>query len=146
MPLDGISALALLLLAAFVIERVVSGALFALPTLRLLPDPAQVDDPAARAAVERRYTYLRFFLSGALAAAILWQWSSLRILALFSQLSAAVPAWLDPVVTWVVVLGGAERMAALVKLPAGGAGAPKREEQPIEVHGRLTLDDSRGPR
>lgn len=145
MPLDGVSALALLLLGAFVIERAVSGALFVLPTLRLLPDPAQVEDPAARAAVERRYTYLRFFLSGALVAAVLWQWRSLRILALFSQLSAAVPSWLDPVVTWVVLMGGADRISAFVKLPAGGAGAQKRDEQPIEVRGRLTLDDSRPP-
>jgi hypothetical protein len=146
MPLDGVSALALLLLCAFVVERVVSGALFVVPSLGVLPDPAQVEDAAARAAVERKYAYLRFFLSGALVAAILWQWSSLRILALFSQLSDAVPAWLDPAVTWVVLMGGAERIAAFVRLPAGGPAAEKREEQRIEVHGSLTLDDGRAPK
>ncbi|HXT19640.1 MAG TPA: hypothetical protein VN923_02710, partial [Thermoanaerobaculia bacterium] len=141
--LDGVSALALLVLASFVIERVVSGVLFVLPTLRLLPDLAQLEEPAARARTERRHTYFRFFLSAALAAVILWQWPSLRILALFSQLSAAVPPWLDPVVTWVVLMGGADRIAALVKLPGGGSAPAKREEPPIEVRGRLTLDDSR---
>jgi len=143
MPLDGVSALALLLLSAFVIERVVSGVLFVLPSFGVLPDPAQVEDAAARAALERKYTYWRFFLSGALVALILWQWKSLRILALFSQLSDAVPGWLDPAVTWVVLMGGAERIGAFVKLPAGGGAAEKREEQPIEVRGRLTLDDGR---
>lgn len=142
MPLDGVSALALLLLASFVIERTVSGVLFVFPTLRMLPDLAQLD-PAARAAADRRYAYWRFFLSGALAAAILWKWPSLRILALFSQLSNSVPPWLDPAVTWVVLMGGADRISAFVKLPAGGTAPPKREEQPIEVRGRLTLDDGR---
>ena len=83
-----------------------------------------------------------------MAAAILSQWQSLRILALFSQVSDAlpVPPWLDPAVTWVVLMGGADRIAAFVKLPAGGGGAPKAEEQPIEVRGRLTLDDGRAER
>jgi len=141
MPLDGVSALALLLLASFVIERIVSGILFVFPTLRFLPDLAQFNDPAVRARMERRYTYARFFLSAALSAAILAQWPSLRVLALFSQLSR-VPPWLDPVVTWVVLMGGADRISAFVKLPGGDAPA-KREEQPIEVRGRLTLDDGR---
>ena len=42
MPLDGVSALALLLLCAFVVERVVSGALFVLPSLGgVLSDPTR---------------------------------------------------------------------------------------------------------
>jgi len=144
MPLDGVSALALLLLASFVIERIVSGVLFVLPTFGWLPDLAQLEDPAARAAAERKYVYLRFFLSGILVAAILWKWPSLRILKLFSQTSDALPG-LDHVVTWVVLMGGADRIAAVVKLPGGGAPSAKREEQPIEVRGRLTLDDGRTP-
>lgn len=141
MPLDGVSALALLLLSSFVIERIVSGALFVLPTLRLLPDPAQVQDPF-HVALERKYTYVRFFLAGAVAATVLGLWPTLRILALFSQLSGPVPCWLDPLVTWVVLMGGADRIAAFVKLPAGGA-PEKKTEQPIEVTGKLTLDDLR---
>jgi hypothetical protein len=145
MPLDGVSALALLLLSSFVVERVVSAALFVLPTLGVLPDPARVEAPSERAAVERKYTYFRFFLSAILAAAILWQWPSLRILALFSQLSGQVPGWLDPAITWVVLLGGADRIAAMVKLPSGPA-VEKTEEQPIAVTGKLTLDDGRAPK
>jgi len=142
MPLDGVSALALLLLSSFVIERIVSGALFVLPTLGVLPDLAQVDSKTARAAAQRKYTYVRVFLSGALVAALLAQWKTLSVLGLFSQLSGQVPPWLDPTVTWVVLMGGADRIAAFVKLPAGTAPEPQADP-PIQVAGTLVLDDHR---
>ncbi len=142
MALDGVSAIALLILAAFVIERVVSAVLFVFPTLHLLSDPAQVDGAGEKAKLERRTTYLRFFFSAALAAAVLAVWPTLRVVQFF-QRPDGLPGWLDPVVTWIVLMGGADRISSFVKLPSG---PPPKKDQPLEVTGHLKLDDSRAPR
>lgn len=142
MALDGVSALALLLLSSFVIERVVSAVLFVLPTLGMLGEPEEKEDDRAHAARERKITYARFFFSAALAAAVLTYWQHLRILELFGQPREYLGRELDFAVTWVVLLGGADRIAAVVKLPSA-ASAPAAKPEPLEVKGHLTLDDSR---
>ena len=55
---------------------------------------------------------------------------------------AGFPSWVDPVLTWVILLGGADRIAAWVKVPGGTARiAPP---PPVVVTGTLKLDDGRG--
>jgi hypothetical protein len=61
--------------------------------------------------------------------------------------SAATPFWppaepiFDFVVTALVLMGGAERIAALIKVP-GAAGGEKPAEHPIQITGKLTLEDT----
>jgi len=158
MPLDGVSVVALLLLAAFVIERVVSAVLFVLPTVGICLEATQIEVVPSQTEAERQrhelwlkqrerrrqrtIAYLRFFLSGAFAAAIIWQYPTLQVLHLFGLKPAN---WLDWLVTGVVLLGGAERIAAFVK-PPQAVPQGKAKEPPVEVTGTLTLEDGRVPK
>ena len=141
-PLDGVSTVALLVLLAFVIERVVSGVLFFMGSIGALSDPAAAENTAARVRAERIQQWWRFFFAGLLTAGVLVVWDDLGVLRFFGQGHAGLPRWIDPAITWVVLLGGADRIAALVKLPGAGA-PPVTAPPPLQVTGTLKLDDSR---
>jgi hypothetical protein len=61
------------------------------------------------------------------------------------QVSTGVPSkprrsWGDAFLTWLVLVGGAESVAKLVK-GYGDHGGGKSESQPIEITGKLTLEE-----
>ena len=137
--LDGVSVVALLVLVAFVVERIVSAILFVLVSLGALSDPVLAETPASRVRTERAHQWWRFLFSAALAVLVLMIWPTLRVLRFFGQ---AAEGLVDDAVTWVVILGGASQIAALVKLP-GASAASRPPPPPIQVTGTLKLEDSR---
>jgi len=54
-----------------------------------------------------------------------------------------VPLLLDRLLLAVVLVGGAERMSAFLKMiGAPGAGTPESRTQPVEVTGKLTVEET----
>lgn len=143
--IDGISAIAVVLIASFAIDRIVRGLLFLLSFWRrwnaVFHDP---DDPASTHAGRKNYRLMYFVLAGALGLVALGWYGKVRILtALGFQ---GVDPILDTVITGLLLVGGAERTGAVLKgLGAGGDLSPATSSappQPIEITGTLVLDDS----
>ncbi len=51
---------------------------------------------------------------------------------------------LDFVVTGLILVGGADRIEHLFKLPSGGGGGSRDESKPLEIKGKITIDDQSG--
>src|SRR5215475_7900874 len=83
-PLDGVSAIALVLIAAFAIDRVVNGLLFLLGFNKKwacwCPDPKLIDQTAPRIAAERRQKLVYFVLAGFFGMIVLAGLGHVRIL------------------------------------------------------------------
>lgn len=145
MKLDGVSAIALVLIASFAIDRLVTGTLFLLGMLGLVRDPDAVTANEDRIPAQRRYKLVYYLLAGLLGVVVMSYVGGLRLL------SAVLPAvdpqsqsgffqGMDIVVTGLALMGGAERLSALLK---GVAPAPKEvPSEPIQVTGKLTLEES----
>ena len=141
MKIDGISAIALLLIASFATDRVVTALLFLLafakPWRHYFPDPA-AQDGEERAASERKQKLVYFVFAGIFAVALLAGYGKLRIFAAsgFSD----VPWWLDVLATGLILMGGADRVAGYLNL--GGPHGDKAAPQPIQITGKLVLEES----
>ncbi|HXI99987.1 MAG TPA: hypothetical protein VNH44_02115 [Micropepsaceae bacterium] len=142
MKIDGISAIAIILIASFAIDRIVTGLLFILgffkPWVRYFPDPATLETEA-KAAAERKQKLAYFGLSGLLGIVLLSGYGKLRIFSVSGF--PDVPAWLDTVITGLILVGGADRVAAFLNV-GGPFGASKPAHQPIEISGKITLEDN----
>ncbi len=123
--IDGVSAIALILIGSFAIDRIVTALMFLLSFVKLAPEPAN----------DRKYKLMYYSLATALAAVILY-YGHLRVL---SAMKIEIDPLVDMVITGIVLVGGADSIAGLLKVPAGDA--PEAKPQPIEVTGKLMLDD-----
>lgn len=101
------------LLTAFVIERIVAALMFFNDTPK---------------GPERTRKIYRFLIAGVVAAVAV----SLANIRLLSRLNPATPAWLDVALSWLVLVGGADRIKEFVAPggSGGGAAAPKKQELP----------------
>jgi hypothetical protein len=76
MKIDGISALAVILIASFAIDRIVTGLLFLLSFLerweRAFPDPATVEDTLARVRAEKKQKLGYFIFAALLGVGVCW--------------------------------------------------------------------------
>ncbi len=137
-PTDPATLGALLIVASFAIDRIVSGFLFLLTYFQILRDPAAITESSAQRRVEQRQKFLYYFFAAVLAAIVVANYDVARIMrALGFQ---PYNLFLDCLVTVIVLLGGADRVAALLESkPAQPPheGAP----QPIEITGRVTLEE-----
>jgi len=120
--------IAAFLIRAFVIDRLVSAIFFV----------ASYRNPVERA--ENNKKLVRFLVSGVFAAAALYAFGFLRIL------NSVLPSQpeLDAVVTWLVLVAGAERLSSFIgdrgaEVKPAAAPAP---DQKLRVAGTLQLDDS----
>lgn len=118
---------AFVLLASFAIERVVATAKFFLDGY-----PASAEDKGA----ERRRKILLFALGGALGVDIVF-FGHLRVLDVLK--SGSVPELFDAMLSWLVLVAGADRIREFV----GGAAKEKKPELPPI---KFILDDGSGPR
>jgi hypothetical protein len=194
------TALALIVVMSFAVDRIVAGLIFLLSFssawVSRFPAPALISEDGPRAKAERDNKLAYFAIAAALCIGILAAFPNVRIIrtlglsqaasasvmaALGEQnktasptptatqtatatpqgnaspgatgspndraaSSAATPFWppaesiFDFVVTALILMGGAERIAALIKVP-GAAGGEKPAEHPIQVTGKLTLED-----
>lgn len=149
MSTDGVTLLAVLLIAAFAIERVAAGILFLLALFRILPDPELSEDPARRAAERRKWTLCHFFVSGAMVIVVLIYLGEYRFLDALGigggSGSPRLPLWLDRALLGVVLVGGSEQMSSFLKIVGGpSAGGQASGTQMVEVSGKLTLEDGAG--
>jgi hypothetical protein len=137
--LDGVSAVALVLIASFAIDRIVRGLLFLLSFANAVPDPTLAEDETSRRAAEKKYRLMYFLFAGIIGIFVLAYYGNVRILAALGVQAHAV---LDTVLTGIVLMGGAERLASFLKLAGEKPEVEKQEPQPIQITGRLTLEDS----
>jgi hypothetical protein len=138
--IDGVTAVAAVLIASFAIDRIVRGWLFLLSFWgawsRFAPAP---DDPLATHAGLKRQRLAYFVFAGALGVVALAWYGRIRLLAALGF--PGVDATLDTLVTGLLLVGGAERTGELLKGLGGGGDAAAGAPPPIEITGTLVLND-----
>jgi hypothetical protein len=135
--IDGVSALAAILIASFAIDRVTTGILALLSWLRgrRRHEP---DVPGATTAGGQRMPY--FVIAGVLGAVVLGGFGDVRVLAALGFVS--VNPYLDALITGLVLMVGADRASDLLqRFDVPGAGGSKKPAAPIEVTGKLVLEN-----
>jgi hypothetical protein len=139
--LDGITVIAVVLVASFAIDRIVTGALFLLSFsdrwTRRFPDPDAVTEPVERVKARNRQKLLYFCFAAVLALPVLAGYGRVRILAALGFPTNAV---FDVILTGLLLVGGSDRVADILKLP-GARGADKSEPKPITIQGTLVVED-----
>jgi hypothetical protein len=133
MKIDGVSAVLVILIASFAIDRAVTAALFVVHSFArgrsLIPESD-----------ERRMKWTRFVLSVLLAGAVLAWRGNVHILAAVGF--PGVNEYVDILVTTVILVGGSDRVTDILKMT--GMPHPEKDaaRQPIEITGKLVLEDS----
>jgi hypothetical protein len=124
-----------------------AGILFLLQLFRLIGDPDLIEQAAERAHAKRRHTFYHLAISGVLVLFGVFYMGDFRFLDALGLGNRAdlsrVPVFVDHLLLAVVLVGGAEQMSAFLKM-VGVPGGTTREPgaQPVEVSGKLTLEES----
>ena len=139
---DGFSAIALVLVVSFAIDRLVRGVLFALSYssawARRFPEPALNNGPIS-ADAERNRRLIYFVLAGSLGMIALGWVGQVRILSALGFTN--VNRWLDILVTGLILAGGADRTEQVLRsLGASSPSAEATSKEPIEIRGKLTIE------
>ncbi len=137
-PADPATLAALLIVASFAIDRLVSGCLFLLTYFQILRDPAAITESSVQRRAEQRQKFLYYFLAAVLASVVVANYEVARVMRALGFQPYNLP--LDFIVTVTVLLGGADRVAALLQSKPA---EPPRETatQPIEITGKVTLEE-----
>jgi hypothetical protein len=146
MKIDGVSAILVILIASFAIDRAVTGLLFVLgylpPWRARFPDPDEVPEPERHAAAVKTAKWMRFVLSAMLAGIVLAWLGKVRLLLAvgFPDVNPIV----DGLITTVILVGGSDRVTDILKATGMPQGAATKDapRQPIEITGTLVLEDS----
>lgn len=143
------NAITVVLIAAFGIDRVVAGLFFLLsfsPDLRplVVEDAAKPNQPAARA---RRLIYA--LVAGYLGVVVVAGIMKVHIFEMMQIAAPGVPVpnpLLDTLLSGMIMAAGADRISELVKSfgDSGGKKGGGGGEKPIEITGKLVLEQSRG--
>jgi hypothetical protein len=138
---DGVSVVAQVVVASFVIDRVVSGVLFLGLLAHIVPDPEATDDASQRIRADRLYKLVYFILAAALVVAVLIFFPSIQVLKAMGITEIAEQ--LDRFVTGLLLIGGAERLSQFLQPASGGKKSELSPEQlappPLKVEGTLIL-------
>ena len=141
LDIGGGSAIAVVVIIAFAIERTVTALLFLLPFnhtwARYFPDPASIQDPGKRIQAERRARLIYYSLASFLALIIAWV-GNVRLLHALGLTDSRVV--LDIFVTVLVLVAGSDILAHVTKL-SGAPGSGASSQQPIEITGKLVLEE-----
>lgn len=144
MRIDGVSAIAVILIASFAIDRVATGLLFLFSYFRwwskIFPDP-QKEVANKRTDIEKRHKLIYFVVSGILGIGVLGWYGKIRILSV-SGFPDADP-WLDTIVTGLILVGGADRVATFLNMQ-GSLATQRSVDQPVQITGSLTIEDADG--
>jgi len=137
--IDGVSAIALILLASFAIDRVVTATLFLASYFGILPNPALAGGGRQQVSAENNYKLAYFIMAGLLAivAALV---GNIRILNAMGVPQANDV--IDILLTGIVLVGGADRIASVLK-ETGVPGSEQPQSKPIEITGNITVIDPR---
>jgi len=135
---DAVSVAAMLLLAAFALERISRGLLFLLASFEgwreKFPEPAAVKDENARADATRRQQWAYFVICGALGVILVAFGSDFRILSAMGVTNQSV---LDAGATWLVLVAGSDRLREI--LGDGKASSTEKTSAPVKIEGTVTL-------
>jgi hypothetical protein len=141
--IDGMSAIAAILIASFAIDRVTSGLLALAGYLRRRkPSLLRARTRAAYDALveEERESRVPYFVVAALLGAVVLGWfGQVRVLGALGFL--AVNPYLDALITGLVLMIGADRASDLLRRLDVPLGDVKKSSAPIEVTGRLVLEN-----
>jgi hypothetical protein len=129
---DGITATALMVLAAFAVERITTGILFILSLFRKWSVFLSGPTPAV---AEKRQKLAYFVLAGTLVLIVVCLRSELRVLTVLN-IDSPDP-YLDIALTWLVMVAGSDRIGTLVK--GAPASAPEKVSKPVEIKGTVRL-------
>ena len=168
MKIDGVSAIAVIVIASFGVDRIVTGMQFLLAYFpayaRRFPEPTLTMNSEEYVSATRQRKLVYFVLAALLSSFMVWR-LEIRIFeaigfkptsavaqqsqsepqeepGFFSKVAAIFPSaegwrkFLDGLFTALILMGGADRVAALLKLPGG----EKSESRPIEIKGRIVLE------
>ena len=128
-PLDGVSAIALIMIASFAIDRIVAAAMFLLTWAGIVPVSATDD---------RKYKFVYVLLGGALGIFVLAHFGQVRV---FTALGINIDKYLDTLLTGIVLVGGADRIAGMLKAPAAPS-ISQPAPPPVMITGKLVLEES----
>jgi len=154
MQMDGVSAVAAILVASFGIDRVVTGLLFLLSYIpafeRRFPEPPSLERSGSHQHSNRSWRLVYTVVAGGLSILVVWC-LDLRIFEAIGFKPSSVDSndvdraaiigrqTLDGLFTALILVGGADRIAALLRIPGRHKGAP----EPVEIKGRIVLDDAK---
>lgn len=153
--MDPMKAIGIILIASFLLDRIVSGSFFLLEFnerwRRFMPDPDSIADPKERAAAARKRKLVYGACVGFLGTVVIAWYLDIRILTLTTLISKDPAAdtfqphaLLDILLTGLILVGGADRIAEALKLLGGtttGSALPEaRAPHPIEITGKLVLE------
>ncbi|HLG14015.1 MAG TPA: hypothetical protein VJH03_05715 [Blastocatellia bacterium] len=138
MKIDGVTALALVVIASFAIDRIVTAILFLGSFAGIVPDPDLRESGPERVRAAKAYKLIYFILAGGLGVVVLAYFGNVRILRAMG-IQEATPL-VDTLVTGLLLMGGAERLSQFIQSP-GGSSEEKSAARPIEVTGTLKLED-----
>jgi len=138
MHLDGVTLMAMIFVASFAIDRVVSAVLFLMSFSNRFPDPERETDPVVKAKTAKNYKLWYYGLASVFAILAVADFGKVRILAAIGYPPDPNPL-LDAILTAITLVGGADRLAAL-KLP-GAAESAEAAPKPLQVTGTLTLEE-----
>src|SRR5262249_25094033 len=111
MRLDGVSALALVLVASFAIDRLVSGTLFLITWSGILTDPEQIAEGEEKYKAKRKYKVIYYLLAGVLGIVVMASLGGIMLLTALLPADSSVTGtsifrFLDIVVTGLALMGG----------------------------------------
>lgn len=145
--MNATSALVLILVLSFAADRVAKALLFILSLSplfsRVFPEPKLVADGEKRVRAARRGLILYTLVVGTVAGAAVYFFPEIRVIEMLS--GPQTHAFIDVVVTVIVVMGGSDLVGRIVQVSGLGEGTaasgPVGRNEPIEISGRLTLEN-----
>ncbi|HWO00913.1 MAG TPA: hypothetical protein VNS63_16760 [Blastocatellia bacterium] len=138
MKIDGVTALALVLIASFAIDRIVTAILFLASFAGFVADPGSLEPGTANARAHKIYKLVYFVLAGILGVVVLAYFGNVRILRAMG-LQDPHPV-VDTIVTGLLLMGGAERLSGFIQ--TSGSAVEKPEPKPIQITGKLIIEDA----
>ena len=141
------NSIALILIASFAIDRLVTGLFFLFsfsPDLHPLLNETVTQAPVRDDRAARTQRLIYSLLAGYLGTVIVAGMLNIRLFAMSKYAISATDTpgvLLDTLLTGLILAAGADRLAEALKLFGGGPGGiEKKEERSIEISGKLVLE------
>ena len=146
-----INAIGLILIAAFLIDWIISGFFFLMSFSvrwrKMMPDPALITDPEGRASATRKQKLIYSIIAGTLGTVVIAGYLEIRLLALMGlvKMNSVTNSFehplLDTLLTGLIFMGGADQIADALKMIGGASVYEKSASKPIEITGKLVLEE-----